>query len=1166
MTGGTGPVVGPGLYAGTGGFAATGGLATNWVPPVPALRVQGSQRVTQPSLQVSVQLNGSIRPGGLLRTVVLTGQAASPVGTATQLATAYQVAVTPAATGSRIYGSIIDNTSFTFNGSTTGIDNVNDAANSAQYGTFRSSSLTTSGTPVTVGASSPSRVDGAVVAVEFEAGTGLAEDSSAPPVVTITSGTLLQTAGFSPPAGSIVVLLVSGLSSAATVSDTLGLTWNTAQIYTADGLAAVYWALVPTGALTTHTAPYLIGGSAASVSVLEVPVTTPMGPGESIVVSAMSMSGAVSGVADSRGNQYTFVQTNTASANSYQYICAQPAALLGPGDSVWITRAGSTNFLNGHVVGVPGLVASPVDSARTTASGTSTAPSATTGTLSQAFEYVLAFEVDASAGGAPSWAGGWTALDTQHGSGGTFSSVAFQAVTSTAAVTASATTASAAWEMLVLPLEQNVPVATMSGVGTLGGTPTLTTGVNCLPFGTGTVPGATTVSVPAPAGVALGDLLMIWAVDVSTTITFTLTGSTGWTSLGPTTGQNCQAYLFYKNADATDVSLSSSAGSYTLTPSAAHSTEGVIIQAPGYSLDVTPANAGAFVSLTNTSLPVTSITTISSGDTILLLACNRIASGAPPVMTLPVSFSTLMPQANSAAAAAANAGVMVGTQVQASAGATGTQTITSAAAADGGGLLLGLVPPSSGFTSGSSMSGSGTLGAGPYFDATPAVMSGSGTLGAAPVLTAAGAMSGVGSLSAAPFLAGASAMSGLGTLSASGAQLSATAALSGVGSLAASPQLSAAAALSGLGTLSAAPYLAGAGALSGLGTLSGPWTVSRLAAMSGTGTLAASPYFAAAAAMSGLGTLSAAPYRAGAAALSGLGTLSAAPVLPGAAVLSGLGVLGSTPAFSGSAALSGLGTLSGPWTFGDLSVMSGLGTLNGVPGGGTSGSASLTGLGTLSAAGYLASPAALAGLGTLTGGGQLMGAAALSGLGTLAGLPSIRPVAALFGIGTLAAAPFLTAAATLAGLGTLTGAGSLRPLASLSGLGTLSAAAVTGYQGAAVLSGQGTLTASWLVAGASSATLSGTGTLSGHYTQSAPGYTGTATWHAGPAAARWRAGPAEPRWLAGPGGARWLASPAPPRWTAGNVARGGTSWPDSSPYVLDQGYVMINDEAGRLVL
>ena len=245
---GTGPVVSAGLYAGTGGFAATGGLATSYTPPLPAPRSQGSQRVTQPVLQITAALNGSIRPGGLLRTVVVTGQAASPIGAAAQLATAYQVAVTPTATNSLIYGSIIDNTAFTFNAATTAFDNVNDAANSAQYGSFKSAALTTSGTPVTVGASAPSRVDGAVVAVEILAGSGLAEDGSAPPVVTNSAGSTLITAPFSPPPGSLILLLVAGLSSAATISDTMGLTWTTQQIYTADGLAAVYTATVPTGA------------------------------------------------------------------------------------------------------------------------------------------------------------------------------------------------------------------------------------------------------------------------------------------------------------------------------------------------------------------------------------------------------------------------------------------------------------------------------------------------------------------------------------------------------------------------------------------------------------------------------------------------------------------------------------------------------------------------------------------------------------------------------------------------------------------------------------------------------------------------------------------------------------------------------------------------------
>jgi hypothetical protein len=211
-------------------------------------------------------------------------------------------------------------------------------------------------------------------------------------------------------------------------------------------------------------------------------------------------------------------------------------------------------------------------------------------------------------------------------------------------------------------------------------------------FGTGAVPSSSTVSAPAPVDVGLGDLLIIWLTDVLTPVTFTIAGSSGWTQI-TSSGQNCQGTLFYKNADPTDVSLSASAGSYTLTPSAAHSTQGIIVHAPGYGFDPVPADAGQYVSAaTSTSFPYTGVTTSTDGDTILFFGVTRVSSGAPPVMALPGGFSTLVAQANTTASAAANVGVFLGTQTQATAGATGTQTFTSATGGDGGAFMLALQP------------------------------------------------------------------------------------------------------------------------------------------------------------------------------------------------------------------------------------------------------------------------------------------------------------------------------------------------------------------------------------------------------------------------------------------------------------------------------------------
>ena len=237
--------------------------------------------------------------------------------------------------------------------------------------------------------------------------------------------------------------------------------------------------------------------------------------------------------------------------------------------------------------------------------------------------------------------------------------------------------------------EKTTP-AVVAATATIGAASVGALTISGVAFGTGATPGATTVSVPAPAHVALNDLLLIWVTNATSTVTFSVTaGSSGWSSVGPSTGQNATATLFYKNADSTDVALSGSSGSYTLTPSASHSAEGVIILAPGCAFDPTPSTAGQFAAnATGSSFPATGITTTVNGDTLLVFGMTRSGSGAPSAMTLPAGFTTLVSQASSTAGAAANVGVIVGSEVQTTGGATGNQTVTSAGATNGGAFLL----------------------------------------------------------------------------------------------------------------------------------------------------------------------------------------------------------------------------------------------------------------------------------------------------------------------------------------------------------------------------------------------------------------------------------------------------------------------------------------------
>jgi hypothetical protein len=329
-------------------------------------------------------------------------------------------------------------------------------------------------------------------------------------------------------------------------------------------------------------------------------------------------------------------------------------------------------------------------------------------------------------------------------------------------------------------------------------------------------------------------------------------------------------------------------------------------------------------------------------------------------------------------------------------------------------------------------------------------------LQAASSVSGTASLSGSGTLTAGPQIAATAALSGSGTLSASGVTLGTTAGLSGSGTLTASPALAGAAALAGAGTLSASPALAASASLSGAGTLSAAPVLAASASLSGSGTLTVSGVIlGTAAALSGSGTLTAAPRLEATASLSGTGTLSAGDVLTGAASLSGSGSLTAVPRLEASASLSGAGTLTAASSGVTGASLSGSGTLGAVWA--LSATVALSGAGTLAAAPRLEAAAALSGLGALTAGPVLTGTAALSGSGTLTASPRLAGTATLSGSGTLGVAQG-QAAATLSGAGTLTAAPALAAAAALSGTGTLSPAGALTLAGAASLSGLGSLT------------------------------------------------------------------------------------------------------------
>jgi hypothetical protein len=177
---------------------------------------------------VKAQQGGATATSMSLVLKVVTGAAPVQPGT-TANANAISESVTPLDTGSWIYGAILAGAT----GSLTALsgNTFSQAATGGGLHTaqLRTTSTVTGGTPITVGSSTGTAIS--VVAAEIIAQGTLAEDASAPAVSGFVIATSITTASFSPPAGSLLVLMVSSNGAAGTttmaVTDTsaLGLTW-----------------------------------------------------------------------------------------------------------------------------------------------------------------------------------------------------------------------------------------------------------------------------------------------------------------------------------------------------------------------------------------------------------------------------------------------------------------------------------------------------------------------------------------------------------------------------------------------------------------------------------------------------------------------------------------------------------------------------------------------------------------------------------------------------------------------------------------------------------------------------------------------------------------------------------------------------------------------------
>ena len=208
-------------------------------------------------------------------------------------------------------------------------------------------------------------------------------------------------------------------------------------------------------------APFLAGfatpNTSAALTLTTGDMTTAIPAGSSIIVlmgngNTGSVGVTCSGVADTPGNTYTVYNLACAAADRSAMIaiCLNSPHGLTTAQTVTATWSASTT---GNVV-VAGYT--PTAGYTTTldthvgANGSSTAPSASTGTLAKQNETCYGCITNVNGGGIPS-SPSWTSLKETHGSSQQYSSTYYyQPGTTTSSQTCSGTIASGAWGDAVL--------------------------------------------------------------------------------------------------------------------------------------------------------------------------------------------------------------------------------------------------------------------------------------------------------------------------------------------------------------------------------------------------------------------------------------------------------------------------------------------------------------------------------------------------------------------------------------------------------------------------------------------------------------------------------------------------------------------------------------------
>jgi hypothetical protein len=186
------------------------------------------------SITVTATQGGSVAVGMNLMVKVLTGFAVSPIGAVHGVGgspanTVPSDTITPVAAGSYIYGAILaGNIVFSALSGTTFQSNINN--NGLRYITLRSTAVTPSTSPLTLGASQVTNGI-SVSLLEILAGSGLTETAGGNASTAVA--TTVTTGSFSPSTGALLVATLAcngsgsgGGTTTMTVSDSSAQTWT----------------------------------------------------------------------------------------------------------------------------------------------------------------------------------------------------------------------------------------------------------------------------------------------------------------------------------------------------------------------------------------------------------------------------------------------------------------------------------------------------------------------------------------------------------------------------------------------------------------------------------------------------------------------------------------------------------------------------------------------------------------------------------------------------------------------------------------------------------------------------------------------------------------------------------------------------------------------------